>query len=94
MNDFRCSQCKKLLAKIQPMISKDGTNYLTFHENGKVKDIIPKIEIICPRCKTMNTGEVEINVVDPVPFESKYDCITVVRMTKEDVLHKYGVQIK
>lgn len=56
MNDFRCSQCKKLLAKIQPMISKDGTKYLIF-ESGKMNDISPKIEIICPRCKTMNVSK-------------------------------------
>lgn len=62
----------------------------------KFQDLITKVPIFTKeeQERMINTGEFEINVIDPVPFESKYDCITVVRMTKEDVSRKYGIQIK
>ncbi len=41
MNDFRCTQCNRLLAKI---------------EGGS------KVEIKCPRCKTMNVYSQEIYI--------------------------------
>ncbi len=41
MNDFRCSQCNRLLAKIE------GES---------------RVEIKCPRCKTMNLYSQEIYI--------------------------------
>jgi phage FluMu protein Com len=60
MKEFRCTKCGKLLANIfnsdaiAVMVGREAIEQVELHHNS---NHIKRIEIKCPRCKTLNTAK-------------------------------------